>query len=124
MHARTSKHRGFTLIEMLVVMAILLSIITPRYFHQVNRTKESVLRQQLFGMREAIDRFQGQYDRYPASLQKLVDSRLLRQIPGDPLTESAETWQLVTDTRRGEGIFDVHSGTQGEDSHGKPYAAW
>lgn len=127
MRTRTSKHRGFTLIEMLVVMAILailLSIITPRYFHQVDRAKESVLRQQLFGMREAIDRFQGQYDRYPASLQELVDSRLLRQIPEDPLTESTETWQLVTDTRRGEGVFDVHSGAQGEDSHGKPYAAW
>lgn len=127
MRIRPLFHAGFTLIEMLVVMAILailLSIIAPRYMHQVDRAKESVLHQQLFSMRDAIDHFQGQYDRYPNSLQELVDARLLRQIPEDPLTESSETWQTVTDEHRGAGIFDVHSGAQGEGSNGKPYASW
>lgn len=121
------RRRGFTLIEILIVMliiALLMSIVTPRFFHQVDRAKEAVLRQQLITMREAIDRFQNQHDRYPATLNELVESRLLRQVPEDPLTESSDTWQTVVDERRGEGVFDVHSGAEGEGSNGKAYATW
>src|SRR6185312_426091 len=86
---------GFTLVELLVVMAIiavLLTIATPRYFNSVERSKEAVLRQDLNVMRDAIDKFHGDTGSYPRDLAELVEKRYLRAIPVDPLTESSETW--------------------------------
>ena len=120
---------GFTLIELLVVMAIialLMSIVVPRYFHSVNRSKEAVLRENLRTTREAVDRFYGDLGRYPDSLQELVDKRYLRSLPVDPLTDSAETWEIVPPPEgAGKGaVYDLKSSAPGRAPDGTPYAEW
>ena len=119
---------GFTLIELLVVMAIiaiLVAIAAPRYFNTVEKSKEVVLRQDLAVMRDAIDKYYGDHDKYPASLDDLASKKYLRKIPVDPITESATTWVAVppNDTDQG-GIFDVHSGAPGNGRDGTPYSSW
>jgi general secretion pathway protein G len=104
--------RGFTLIEMVVVMAtiaLLLSIALPRYMATLERGKEQVLRQNLIQMREAIDKYYGDRGRYPDKLEDLVTQRYLRAIPNDPFTESP-TW-IVVAPRDGDkgGVIDVQS---------------
>lgn len=112
MHGRGA---GFTLIEILVVMAIvatLLTIAVPRYFNQSDRAKEAVLRQDLAVMRDAIDKHYGDLGVYPESLDALVARKYLRRIPPDPVTESDATWVTVPpeDPAQG-GVFDVRSGS-------------
>jgi len=118
--------RGFTLIELLVVMVIiasLLSIAVPRYFRSLDHAKEVVLLQDLAVIRDALDQYYEDRGRYPDTLVQLTDDRYIRKIPVDPITKSAETW--VT-TNRGEGdidgIFDIHSGADGVNSDGIPFA--
>jgi general secretion pathway protein G len=122
--------RGFTLIELLVVMAIvatLLTLVTPRYFAQVDRAKEVALRETLAVTREAIDRFHGDHDRYPGSLEELVERRYLRSLPTDPITERSDTWVLLAPPTRTDGelpagaVWDLRSGASVE---GKPYDQW
>ncbi len=125
--------RGFTLVELLVVMAIiatLLSIVAPKYFNSLDRSKETVLRQDLNVMRDAIDKFNSDTGKYPGDLAELVEKRYLRAIPVDPLTESADTWIAVpappapgTDGGVG-GVYDVHSGSPEQAKDGTFYGAW
>ena len=118
---------GFTLVELLVVMAIiavLLTIAAPRYFNSVERSKEAVLRQDLNVMRDAIDKFYGDTGDYPRDLAELVEKRYLRAIPVDPLTESSETWVILPPPDSTEGLYDVHSGAEEESKDGTSYAAW
>lgn len=122
------KGRGFTLIELLVVMAIiatLLSIAVPRYFGSVDRSKEVALRQDLKVMRDAIDKYYGDNNSYPESIKDLVTKKYLREIPVDPITESAETWQTITppDSKQ-SGIYDVKSGASGRARDGSNYRDW
>jgi len=117
--------RGFTLIELLVVMvilSILLTVALPRYFGSVEKSKESVLREDLMLMRDSIDKYFADTGRYPDALADLVAKRYLRAIPADPITESADTWVIVPpeDTTKG-AVYDVHSGAQGNALDGKPY---
>jgi general secretion pathway protein G len=117
--------RGFTLIEMLVVMAIiggLLALAAPRYFQHVDRAKETVLRSDLAGMRDALDKFFADTGRYPANLEELVSSRYLRKVPPDPITESTSSWRVVApaDPELG-GVYDVKSGADGLTRDGRPY---
>jgi general secretion pathway protein G len=119
---------GFTLIELLVVMtiiAVLLTIAVPRYFHTLERSRETVLRQDLSVMREAIDKHLGDYGQYPDSLTALVERRYLRAVPVDPFTKKADDWQMVVseDADR-PGIRDVHSAAEGQGSDGMPYKEW
>jgi general secretion pathway protein G len=119
--------RGFTLVELLVVMAIiatLLSIVAPRYFHSLDRSKETVLRQDLNIMRDAIDKFNSDTGKYPDDLPELVEKRYLRAIPVDPLTESAETWVAVPAPNAAGGIYDVHSGSSEQAKDGTFYGSW
>lgn len=119
--------RGFTLIELLVVMAILATLLTvavPRYFHSIDRAKEATLRQTLAATRDAIDKFYGDNGRYPDSLQELVGKRYLRAMPVDPLTDSDQTWTIVPASdqlAKGE-VYDVKSGAPGNAADGRPYA--
>lgn len=123
------RRRGFTLIELLVVMAIiatLLSIAVPRYFSHLDRTREAALRETLFVVRDAIDKFHADTGHYPAELNELVTKRYLRKLPVDPVSESTETWIIVPPPAEsavpGEsGVWDVQSGAGGED---RPYASW
>ena len=119
---------GFTLIELLVVMAIialLLSLAIPRYFGSLERSKEAVLREDLFQLRDAIGKYYGDKGKYPESLEALASEKYLRKVPVDPITESAATWVIVPpeDPQKG-GVYDVKSGAQGKASDGSVYAEW
>jgi general secretion pathway protein G len=121
--------RGFTLIELLVVMAIIATLLTvavPQYFNSVDRSKESVLRENLRTTREAIDRFYGDIGRYPEDLPELVTKRYLRALPVDPVAESRESWILVAplDGTQAGRLYDLKSGAQGRASDGSVYAEW
>jgi general secretion pathway protein G len=117
---------GFTLLELLVVMAIigaLLTIAAPRYFRSLEHSKEVILRQDVTTLRESIDRFYGDTGRYPESLAVLVEKHYLRAVPVDPITKSAETWVLIhAEEPEDTGVKDVHSGAEGEGEHGVAYA--
>jgi general secretion pathway protein G len=119
---------GFTLIELLValaVIALLLSIVTPRYFGSVSKTEETVLRENLHLMRDALDKFYSDSGRYPDALDDLVAKRYLRAIPDDPITHSSATWVVLppADAKLG-AVYDVKSGAQGAGRDGKPYDQW
>jgi general secretion pathway protein G len=119
--------RGFTLIELLVVMAalgLLLSIAAPRYVEHVDRAREVVLRQNLAGVRDAIDKFHADRARYPKDLQELVQQRYLRQVPLDPVTDRSDSWVLVAPPGQQGGVFDLRSGAPGQARDGSPYASW
>lgn len=123
------KARGFTLIELMVVMtiiAILLTLVAPRYFNHVDRAKEAALKQTLATTRDAIDKFHADTSTYPENLDQLVSRRYLRTLPIDPLTDSADTWVLLPPppAQGASGIWDIHSGADGEGADGKPYAEW
>lgn len=121
--------RGFTLMELMVVMAIIASLMTlalPRYFNSVERSREAVLRQDLSIMRDAIDKFFADRGRYPATLDELAERRYLRKVPVDPVTESATTWVVVPppDGEVREGVYDVRSGAPGQSLDGEAYESW
>ena len=119
---------GFTLIELLMVMAIialLLTLAIPRYFGSLERSKEAVLREDLFQLRDAIGKYYGDKGKYPDSLDALTSEKYLRKVPVDPITESAATWVVVSpeDPQKG-GVVDVKSGAQGKASDGSVYSEW
>ena len=120
---------GFTLIELIVVMAIvalLVSIAAPRYFQSVDRAKDNTLRTSLNVMRDAIDKFAADKGRYPDSLNELVHARYLRAVPSDPWTGSVSTWVVVTpeDPATQGKVYDVRSGMAGRASDGRLHADW
>lgn len=119
---------GFTLIELLAVLAILATLLllaVPRYFGSVDRSKEAVLKENLFQMRDAIDKYYADKGKYPASIEALAAEKYLRKIPVDPITESAATWVAVPpeDPQKGS-VFDVRSGAQGKATDGTTYGEW
>ena len=121
---------GFTLVELLVVIAIigtLLALAAPRYFRSVDRSKETVLRQDLVVMRDAIQKYYADKGRYPEKLDDLVADKYLRRMPVDPITESMATWIVVPppgDMPTTGRVYDVRSGAEGNATDGTPYAAW
>ena len=124
----TGRRRGFTLLELLVVMAIiatLLTIAVPRYVRSLQRSREAVLRQDLASLRESIDRFHGDTGKYPPALAVLVEKRYLRAIPIDPIAKAADRWVPVpSEDPEDAGVKDVHSGAEGNGEDGTPYATW
>lgn len=126
--ARRLSSRGFTLIELLVVMALIALLLTlslPRYFANVDRARESVLKQNLAGLRDAIDKHFADNGRYPDSLDDLVKKKYMRRIPVDPVTDRSDTWIVVAPTEESAGsVFDVHSGASGTARDGMSYATW
>ena len=109
----------------MVVIGMLLTIAAPRYFKSVERSKEAVLRQDITTLRESIDHFYGDTGKYPETLEVLVEKRYLRAIPVDPIAKGADTWVVLhAEDPEDTGIKDVHSGAQGNDSQGQPYASW
>lgn len=126
--SKMDRHSGFTLIELLVVMAIiatLLSLAMPRYFHSIDKSKEAALHADLDGMRDAIDKYYGDTGKYPDTLNDLVDKKYLRSIPPDPMTGSSQSWIPVPpdDLEKG-GVYDIKSADKGKASDGTEYANW
>ena len=122
------KPRGFTLIELLVVLAIiatLLTIAVPRYYSSLDKSKEAVLKENLYQLRDAIGKYYADRGKYPESLQALATDKYLRSVPLDPVTESAATWLVVApeDPQKG-GVYDVRSGAQGKALDGSEFSTW
>jgi len=126
---RIFQPRGFTLVELLVVLAIialLLTIAVPRYFAHVERAKEATLRESLNVMRESIDKYHADTGKFPESLDDLVTKRYLRKVPLDPITERSDTWVLVPSPNPAVpgNVYDIKSGAPGDGLDGTPYADW
>jgi general secretion pathway protein G len=131
--ARLRGQRGFTLIELLVVIAlisILASMAVVQYRNSIQTTQEAALKTNLFRIRESIDQYYADKNRYPATLDTLVSEGYLRRIPEDPITRSADTWQTVPaepdpgSTSSDPGIYDVKSGAPGTALDGSAYVDW
>lgn len=120
---------GFTLLEMMVVMTIIVTIVSiavPFYSSAIVRARESVLRSNLLTIRSVIDQYTYDKEEPPQSLEDLVDEGYLREVPIDPITDSRETWEVVIETGpTGEsGLFDVRSGSDETSLAGTPYNEW
>ena len=119
---------GFTLLELLVVMAIIATLLTiamPRYFRSLQRSREAVLKQDLTTLRESIDRFYGDTGKYPQTLAVLVEKHYLRSIPVDPIARAADRWIVVnSDDPEDHGVKDVRSGAEGMGENGVPFGTW
>jgi len=131
--SRFGDARGFTLIELLVVISlivILAGMALVQYQSGVTRSKEAVLKQDLFRMRDAIDQFYADKNKYPASLDELVTEKYMRTIPVDPFTNSTESWQTVMsepdplNPTAQPGIYDVKSGSEDTALDGSKYSDW
>ncbi len=132
-HPTRSGKRGFTLVELMIVMsivAILVSIAIPIYQKSIVRAKESVLKNNLFSIRTVIDEYTFDKQKAPQSLQDLVTEGYLRKVPEDPITGSDQTWKIImedamTSVNQTEpGIFDVRSGSDKTSLEGTPYSEW
>ncbi len=128
---RTSS--GFTLIELMVVMAlivVLASVGLTLYSNSVIRAKESVLKEDLYRMRDSIDQYYADKGKYPATLQDLVSDKYLRAVPVDPFTHSADTWREVpsepdpNNPTAQSGVYDVKSGSDQTALDGTKYSEW
>jgi general secretion pathway protein G len=124
---------GFTLIELIVVTALIVvlsSVAMVSYQNSVTRAREAVLKEDLFRMRDAIDQYYADKNKWPQSLQDLVTDGYVRELPEDPMTGSADSWQTVaaesdpSNTSGDPGIFDVKSGSDRVGLDGTPYTEW
>ena len=131
--SRLRDRRGFTLIELLTVMTvigILASIAVPSYQRNLIKARETVLLEDLYQMRRAIDTYFADRGKYPDALDDLVTAKYLRGLPKDPFTEASDTWTTVAPEapEGGEvaagGVFDVHSGSDLIGLNGIPYKEW
>lgn len=114
----------------MTIISILVSIAVPLYQKSILRSKESVLRNNLFTLRTVIDEYTYDKQKAPQSLEDLVNDGYLRTVPLDPMTGSSQTWQLVMEDAMSSvnqtepGIFDVHSGSDKASLEGTPYSEW
>jgi general secretion pathway protein G len=124
---------GYTLIELIIVMAIisiLLATAVPMYQKSLVRTKESLLKNNLFTLRTVIDEYTFDKQKAPQTLQDLVDQGYLRGVPLDPMTGSTDTWHVImedavsTVDQTQPGIYDVRSGSDLKSLEGTPYSEW
>lgn len=133
MRLRVRDAGGFTLIELLIVISlivILAGMALVQYESGVKRSKEAVLKQDLFRMRDAIDQFYADKAKYPASIDELVTEKYMRSVPVDPFTQSATTWTTVMsepdplNPTAQPGIYDIKSGSEDTAIDGTKYSDW
>jgi general secretion pathway protein G len=125
---RSKIEAGFSLLELMIAMfivIILLSVALPTYQRSVQNARETVLKENLWQMRRAIDQFAADKGKLPQSVDELVEAKYLREKPVDPISEKAE-WDEIrgedtTSPDAEEGLKDVKSLAAGEDSEGKKY---
>jgi general secretion pathway protein G len=132
--SRKKRNRGFTLIELMIVMSVILilvSVALPAYNQSIWRAKESVLKQNLFALRSVISQYTLDKQKAPQSLQDLVTGGYFKQIPNDPMTGRSDTWTVEEETdtiltvdQQEPGIFDVHSGSTAVGLDGTAYNTW
>lgn len=127
------RRRGFTLIELLIVMAIiatLMAVAVPMYQRSIIRSKESVLKNNLFTLRTVIDEYTYDKQKAPQSLQDLVTDGYLREVPMDPILGDNRSWKIVMEDATNSvsstepGIWDVHSGSDRTSLEGTAYSEW
>ena len=131
--AQRRRQQGFTLLELMVVMAVMLvlaAIAVPSYLASIKKAKEAVLKEDLHTMRVAIDSYTADKAKAPQSLDDLVQAGYLKTIPKDPITSRTDTWitgqseSLTTIDETEPGIDDVHSGAQETSTEGTSYSTW
>ena len=130
---RSGRRTGYTLIELIIVMAIisiLVSIAVPLYQKSLLRTKESLLKNNLFTLRTVIDEYTFDKQKAPQTLEDLVGEGYLRAVPIDPITGSDRSWRVIMEdaitmvNQTDPGIFDVRSGSDLKSLEGTPYSEW
>ena len=133
MNSAAGKSRGFTIIELLVVMALIVILATmglSQYRNSVVHANEAVLKEDLFRMRDAIDQYYADKGQYPGALDALVSEGYMRKIPVDPFTRGADSWQTVpsepdpNNPTAAPGVYDIKSGSDGSGLDGTKYADW
>lgn len=126
------KDAGFTLLEMITVvaiMSILVAIALPNYKVAIIQSKEAVLREDLYRFRDLIDQYYADKGKYPEALETLVADGYMRKIPVDPMTNAAN-WEPVPadpdpdNPNDPAGIYDIHSGSEALSLNGVPYNEW
>ncbi len=132
-HRPAGRHAGFTMIELLVVVSLIVILAgmgLVQYRNSVILTREAVLRENLFRMRDALDQYYADKQKYAPSLEALVTDGYLRRIPVDPFTTTADTWVAVpadpdpANPAEESGVFDVKSGSEQTALDGSKYADW
>jgi general secretion pathway protein G len=130
---RRSRQRGFTLIELMVVISIiviLMSVAIPRYQKSILHARETVLHSDLYDLRTVIDQYTLDKQKAPQSLQDLVDAGYLKELPRDPFTNTRDSWvpvqddSLMSPDQTEPGIIDVHSGSDQSSTEGTAYNTW
>lgn len=133
MTGRARDARGFTILELMVVMTIIVTLATigmVQYRQSVQFARESVLKDDLFKMRDAIDQYYADKNQYPPTLDDLVSSGYLRAMPKDPITNSTTSWQAVpaepdpNNPSAAPGVYDVKSGSELVAMDGSRYSDW
>jgi len=124
--------KGFTLVELLVVMSLIIilgALALPQYKHSVQYSREAVLKEDLFRLRDAINQFYADKGHYPDTLDALVTEGYVRSVPVDPVTNSAATWRTIfaepdPNQLASAGIYDVVSGSDSTTLDGTKYSEW
>jgi len=121
------KKSAFTFVEVSIVIsiiAIICMIAVPSAIGYVKKSKDAVLKKDLYVMRECIDKFHAAFNRYPVSLDELVEKSLLRAIPVDPITGDASSWKTFPSKDDERDVYNVKSGAPGLDYEGKAYEGY
>ena len=133
LNRRALRNSGFTIIELLIVMSvivILASMGLVQYRNSIRRTQEAVLKENLFRMRDAMDQFYADKNKWPADLSELVSEGYIREVPEDPITKSKDTWRTEqaepdpNNPASAGGVDNVFSGSEETALDGSKYSEW